>query len=101
MLQKLYSNKHPKSLRQQVRGFTVHACRDFHEITAASALRTLPLLGSEFVPNFVPSFPQDKRAARQQGDPFLWEAVPTEAKLSELSGARVWLASGAVKKVLG
>lgn len=44
-------------------------------------------------------FHKGKRAARQQGDPFLWEAVPTEAKPSELSGERVGVAPSRVKEV--
>ena len=52
-------------------------------------------------PALGPYFPQIKRATRQQGSPFLWEAVPTEAKLSELSGARVCSAPDAVKNDLG
>lgn len=47
------------------------------------------------------AFSTRKKAARQQGGLFLWEAAPTEAKPSELSGQRVWPTPGPVKAVFG
>jgi hypothetical protein len=46
-------------------------------------------------------FPQTKRPPGNRAASFLWEAVPTEARPSELSGQRVWFTPGAVKDVFG